>query len=144
MFYDSPRPRSSVLEEILRTPPPKCPQQTSFWPEKKAAYSIPRPLRLFCGKDTSVILWEDGTRTVCHVGEGETFDRYTGFMACVCKKMFGSTSKAKKLMERIAESSERPKKEGANSKEKPSKSNPDAADGFASLLNAIFNEPRHV
>ena len=46
----------------------------------------------------TVIRWTDGKKTVVHCGEGETFDRYTGFIACIAKKMFGDTASAKKLM----------------------------------------------
>ena len=46
----------------------------------------------------TVIRWADGKKTVVHCGEGETFDRYTGFIACIAKKMFGDTASAKKLM----------------------------------------------
>lgn len=46
----------------------------------------------------TIVRWADGDKTVVHCGEGETFDRYTGFIACVCKKMFGGTTTAKKLM----------------------------------------------
>ena len=46
----------------------------------------------------TVIIWSDGKKTVVRCGQGESFDRYTGFMAAVCKRLFGSTSSAKKLM----------------------------------------------
>ena len=49
------------------------------------------------GKAT-IVRWKDGDKTVVHCGDGETFDRYTGFMAAVCKKIFGHTTTAKKLM----------------------------------------------
>lgn len=52
------------------------------------------------GKAT-VILWHGGDRTVVRCGEGETFDRYTGFMAAICKKMFGGTTTAKKFMNSV-------------------------------------------
>lgn len=47
---------------------------------------------------TTIVIWWDDSKTVVHCGEGETFDRYTGFMACICKKMFGGTTTAKKIM----------------------------------------------
>ena len=46
----------------------------------------------------TVILWEDGEKTIVRLGDGEHFDRYTGFMAAVCKRLFGGTATAKKLM----------------------------------------------
>ena len=49
--------------------------------------------------DHTIILWWDGTKTTAVCGEGEKFDRYAGFMAAVCKKLFGSTTKAKALLD---------------------------------------------
>lgn len=49
-------------------------------------------------RKTTIIAWYDGDKTVVRCGDGETFDRYTGFMAAVCKKLFGGTTAAKKLM----------------------------------------------
>lgn len=62
------------------------------------AYRIPEIKNFIVNGNACVIVWEDGERTVVHCGEGETFDRYTGFMACVCKRLFGGTTTAKKLM----------------------------------------------
>ena len=62
------------------------------------AYRIPEIKNFIVNGNACVIVWEDGARTVVHCGEGETFDRYTGFMACVCKRLFGGTTTAKKLM----------------------------------------------
>lgn len=62
------------------------------------AYRIPEIKNFIVNGNACVIVWEDGVRTVVHCGEGETFDRYTGFMACVCKRLFGGTTTAKKLM----------------------------------------------
>ncbi len=49
----------------------------------------------------TVLEWYDGVKTIVHCGEGETFDRYTGFMAAICKRMFGGTTTAKKLMNSV-------------------------------------------
>ena len=38
----------------------------------------------------TIVFWEDGTKTVCKVKEGEIFDRWTGLAMCICKKMMGS------------------------------------------------------
>lgn len=54
---------------------------------------------IFSGPKT-IVIWKDGSKTIASCGEGDTFDRYAGFCACVTKKMFGSTSKIKKLLEK--------------------------------------------
>lgn len=45
--------------------------------------------------------WSDGDKTVVKCGPNEMFDRYAGFCAVIVKKLFGSTSAAKKAMTRM-------------------------------------------
>lgn len=54
---------------------------------------------IFSGPKT-IILWKDGTKTIATCGEGDHYDKYAGFCAAVTKKMFGSTSKVKKIIDR--------------------------------------------
>lgn len=52
---------------------------------------------IFSGSKT-IVLWKDGTKTIVTCGEGDTYDPYVGFCVAVTKKMFGSTSKVKKIL----------------------------------------------
>lgn len=63
--------------------------------------SIPNVRHVQFNKNTghTTIVWSDGTSTVVHCGEGETFEPYMGFCAAIVKKLFGSSSAAKKLMD---------------------------------------------
>ena len=54
---------------------------------------------IFSGPKT-IILWKDGTKTITTCGEGDRYDKYVGFCAAVTKKMFGSTTKVKKILDR--------------------------------------------
>lgn len=63
------------------------------------AYNLPEIDRVIFNDPATIIYWYDGTKTVVRCGKGETFERYTGFMAAVCKKLFGSTDAAKRLMD---------------------------------------------
>lgn len=49
--------------------------------------------------NTVVVRWTDGTVTPVRCEEGEKFDMYTAFCAALAKKIYGSTSKVKKLIE---------------------------------------------
>lgn len=69
-------------------------------------------------KKTTVVLWCDDDKTVVRCGEGETWDRYTGFMAAVCKKLFGGTTTAKKLMNSLDKGYQAKLKAEAEAKEK--------------------------
>ena len=67
------------------------------------AYSLPEISQVIFNEAsaTTVLIWADGQKTVVRCGEGETFDRYTGFMAAICKRLFGGTTTAKKFMNSI-------------------------------------------
>lgn len=43
---------------------------------------------------------EGRTMTITTCGEGNHYDKYVSFCATITKKMFGSTSKAKKILNR--------------------------------------------
>lgn len=47
----------------------------------------------------TIVLWGDGTKTIVSCGDGDIFDPYAGFCAAVTKKIFGSTSKVKKIID---------------------------------------------
>lgn len=66
----------------------------------KPRYYLPGIKKVIFNEESgvTVLLWEDNQRTIVRLGEGETFDRYNGFMAAICKRLFGGTSTAKKLM----------------------------------------------
>lgn len=52
---------------------------------------------IFSG-DKTIILWDDGTKTIVTCGEGDSFDPYAGFCAAVTKKVFGTTSCVKRII----------------------------------------------
>lgn len=54
---------------------------------------------LFSGPKT-IVFWLDGTKTIVSCGEGDDNDPYAGFCAAVTKRVFGSTSQAKKVLAR--------------------------------------------
>ena len=63
--------------------------------EKKDAIDIATEL---CYSE--IVFWIDGTKTIVSCGEGDSNDPYAGFCAAVTKRVFGSTSQAKKVLER--------------------------------------------
>lgn len=69
----------------------------------KNVLSVPNVKEVIFNEEgrTTIVIWADNSKTVVHCGEGEKFDRYTGFMACICKKMFGGTTTAKKFMNKL-------------------------------------------
>lgn len=47
----------------------------------------------------TIVFWNDGTKTIVSCKKDEEFDIYTGFCAALAKKMFGSTSRVKAILE---------------------------------------------
>ena len=65
-------------------------------------WGIPDVERVVFSDPATIVFWADRTKTVVKCMPGEKFERYAGFMAACMKKMFGSTSRAKKIMNECA------------------------------------------
>ena len=66
-------------------------------------WGIPDVDYIIFNNPATIVFWEDGTKTVVKCMEGEKFEKYAGFaMACI-KKLFGSTSRAKAIMNELSE-----------------------------------------
>ena len=51
---------------------------------------IPIPKKVKFSGPATIILWEDGTKTVVKCQEDDVFNEYTGVLTCFAKKMFGN------------------------------------------------------
>jgi hypothetical protein len=74
-----------------------------FWdllvgkPANKSKPATPSVKRIVYHDPATIVFWQDGTKTVVKCMDGEPFEKYAGFCAALAKKVFGSTSKAKKV-----------------------------------------------
>ena len=66
-------------------------------PTKKSKQEVPAIKRIVYHDPATIVFWQDGTKTVVKCMDGEPFEKYAGFCAALAKKVFGSTSKAKKV-----------------------------------------------
>lgn len=75
-------------------------------------WGVPDIDRVVFSGPATIVFWADGTKTVVKCMDGEKFERYAGFAAACMKKMFGSTSRAKAIMNEltIEQSASEPKK----------------------------------
>lgn len=62
-----------------------------------------QPRRILKSGNATIVFWGDGTKTVVKRSEGEPDDPYAAFGAALCKKLYGSNSAVKKLIERKTE-----------------------------------------
>lgn len=53
--------------------------------------------RVIFNDPVTVVIWGDGTKTIVRCIEGQEYEPYAGFCAAVTKKLFGSTTRAKKI-----------------------------------------------
>ena len=56
--------------------------------------------RIIFSPPATIVFWKDGTKTVVKCAKGEPFSEYNGFAAALLKKVFGSNSAVKKLIQR--------------------------------------------
>lgn len=54
----------------------------------------------------TIVFWTDGTKTIVKLQDGDQDDIYAAFTAALAKKIFGSTSKVKKIMKKALKESE--------------------------------------
>lgn len=80
------------------------------------------------GKTSTVMFFEDGTKTVSTPADGETFDPETGIEQCILKRVFGNRSQLKKVFKKYVP--------GYKAKEKASHHKASAADSEAEIKKA--------
>ena len=69
----------------------------------KTPNRIPVPDRIIVSKNSKVtiVLWEDGTKTIVRCAENTTPDPYVAYCAAFAKKCYGSNSKLKKTIKKL-------------------------------------------
>lgn len=60
--------------------------------EKSETKCVPGIKTVIRHDRATIIYWDDNTRTVVKCKEGDMYDPYYGFCACVCKKLYGGSS----------------------------------------------------
>ena len=97
---DNPTFLESLSESLSKIVAPSLNCRCSFGlhhtgvpPVKKVIFSGPK----------TIVLWADGTKTIVSCGAGDTYDYYAGFCAAVVKKLFGSTTHAKKVLGEVVQ-----------------------------------------
>jgi len=63
-------------------------------------FIMPNPVTVIYNGRTTIVIWDDKTKTVVKCSDNEQFDEYDGFSAALLKKLCGSTSFVKRLMKK--------------------------------------------
>lgn len=90
--------------------------------------------RIIFSPPATIVFWKDGTKTVVKCADGEPFSEYNGFAAALLKKVFGSNSAVKKIIQR--------KKQYAASAKANSNSAKD--NGLEQRFKELVNEYEHL
>jgi len=61
-------------------------------------YAPPRIDRVIRSGPATIVFWEDGTKTVVKLRGGEAYDSHEALLACVAKKVYGSSTKVNKAL----------------------------------------------
>lgn len=85
-----------------------------YWDTDGIFYTVrelptPTPTKVIYNGNKTIVLWDDGDKTIVSCGDDEEFDNYTGFLAALAKKLYGSTSRAKKMVRRVTDDQRKPK-----------------------------------
>lgn len=56
------------------------------------------PKKIICNPPATVVLWNDGTKTVVKCSKEDRFDSYAGFLWALAEKVYGSNSQVKKVV----------------------------------------------
>lgn len=83
-------------EPVLRIP-----MKLTVRTEGENKMTIPEIKKVIYSGSKTIIIWADGTKTITSCAEGEEYDEYYGFCSAVVKKLFGSTSAAKKAIKKV-------------------------------------------
>ena len=70
-----------------------------FEEEDPMMWGIPDVNRIVFNPPATIVFWDDGTKTVVKCMEDQPYEKYAGFAMACMKKMFGSTSRAKAIMQ---------------------------------------------
>lgn len=97
----------SLEDESVPFEPDPCPGFCEECEAKCSDYfefghwEIPFVSRIIFNPPATIVFWMDGTKTVVKCSKRDRFDKYLGFAAAVMKKMFGSSNRADKFIERM-------------------------------------------
>ncbi len=54
---------------------------------------MPEPKKVIFNDPATIVLWDDGTKTVVKCQDGDVYSKQTGLLMCIAKKAFGNDGK---------------------------------------------------
>ena len=72
--------------------------RTLKFPEATPTYHYPVPINIIFNNPATIVYWDDGTKTVVKIMEGDVYDEIIGVSMAYTKKLFGTNSNFKKMV----------------------------------------------
>ena len=57
--------------------------------KSKMTYGCPGIKKVIFNEPATIVIWDDGTKTVVKCSEGDTYSEWSGLAFCICKKLMG-------------------------------------------------------
>lgn len=57
--------------------------------KSKMTYGCPDIKKVIFNEPATIVIWDDGTKTVVKCSEGDTYSEWSGLAFCICKKLMG-------------------------------------------------------
>lgn len=73
-------------------------------------FFVPKPKKIIYNNPCTIVLWEDGTKTICRVQKGQEFSEYYGYLACLAKKIYGTNGGVDRRIKSVREYGKEKKK----------------------------------
>lgn len=93
----------AIVELVIRQSSSHYPGM--WWARVPSCYELQnapyQPERVLFSGDKTIVFWKDGSKTMVSCAAGQPFDEYTGFVAALAKKVYGSTSRVKRILKKI-------------------------------------------
>lgn len=90
--------------------------------DKLSDYKLPKIEDVIFSEPATIIKWADGTKTVVKCEDGDTYNKFYGFVCCIAKKIYGNNSRFNSIANKWIEADEK-KAEEAKKKEAQHKKN---------------------
>ena len=73
-------------------------------------FFVPKPKKIIYNNPCTIVIWEDGTKTICRVQKGQEFSEYYGYLACLAKKIYGTNGGVDRRIKSVREYGKEKKK----------------------------------
>jgi hypothetical protein len=92
----------AIVELVIRQS--SSPYSGMWWTRVPSCYGLQnapyQPERVIFSGDKTIVFWKDGGKTMVSCAADQPFDEYIGFVAALAKKVYGSTSRVKKILKK--------------------------------------------